>query len=137
MPLIDRITIIPRTELTDARGRFLKLLDGGEAGLPPRVGEVYLTTAKPGQARGNHYHPACAEWFTIVQGEARLLLGDPVSGERAELALSADEPRTVHIPAGIAHVFVNPAEANADFLLIAYAAERYDPADTIPYPLWP
>jgi dTDP-4-dehydrorhamnose 3,5-epimerase-like enzyme len=137
MPLIDRITIITRTELADDRGRFLKLLDGGEAGLPPRVGEVYLTTAKPGQARGNHYHPACTEWFTIVAGEARLLLGDPASDERAELVLTAAEPRTVYVPAGIAHVFVNPAEASEDFLLIAYAAERYDPADTISYPLWP
>jgi dTDP-4-dehydrorhamnose 3,5-epimerase-like enzyme len=137
MGLIDRVTIIPRKAIGDDRGMFLKLLDGGEAGLPPRVGEVYLTTAKPGQARGNHYHPACAEWFTIVQGEARLLLGDPASGERAELALSAAEPRTVHIPAGIAHVFVNSFDASEDFLLIAYAAERYDPADTIPHRLWP
>ena len=137
MRLIDRITVLPRRELGDERGRFLKVLDGGEAGLPPRVGEVYLTTAKPGQARGNHYHPVCDEWFTIVQGAARLLLGDPVNDERAELSLSAADPQTVHVPAGIAHVFVNPAQAQIDFLLIAYAAERYDPADTIPYHLWP
>lgn len=137
MPLIDRITIIPRRELADQRGRFLKVLDGGEAGLPGRVGEVYLTSAKPGEARGNHYHPLCAEWFTIVAGSARLLLADPQSGERAELALSAADPQTIHVPAGIAHVFVNAADAAEDFLLIAYAAERYDPADTLPYPLWP
>jgi dTDP-4-dehydrorhamnose 3,5-epimerase-like enzyme len=137
MRLIERITAIPRRELGDERGRFLKVLDGGEAGLPTHVGEIYLTTAKPGQARGNHYHLVCDEWFTIVEGEARLLLGDPVSGDRAELLLSAAAPQTVHVPAGIAHVFVNPADAATHFLLIAYAAERYDPADTIPYLLWP
>jgi dTDP-4-dehydrorhamnose 3,5-epimerase-like enzyme len=137
MSLIERITIIPRRLLADDRGWFLKVLDGGEAGLPQQVGEVYLTMAVPGQARGNHYHPRCDEWFTVVEGEARLLLGDPVTGERAELRLSAADPQTIHVPAGIAHVFVNPAEATANFLLVAYAAERYDPADTLPLALWP
>jgi hypothetical protein len=33
-------------------------------------------------------------------------------------------------------VFVNPSEATSNFLLIAYAANRYDPADTIPFKVW-
>jgi hypothetical protein len=34
--------------------------------------------------------------------------------------------------AGLTHVFVNRAAAQRWFLLLAYAANRYDPADTIP-----
>jgi dTDP-4-dehydrorhamnose 3,5-epimerase-like enzyme len=137
MRLIDQVRLIPRKLLADERGWFLKVLDGGEEYLPPQPGEVYLTMAVPGQARGNHYHPLTAEWFTIVTGEALLLVADPANGERAEFWLSAADPQTVHMPAGLAHVFVNPADSHADFLLVAYAANRFDPADTIAYPLWP
>lgn len=133
MRLIDQVRFLPRRLIADQRGWFLKVLDGGEEDLPGAVGEVYLTMAVPGQARGNHYHPACAEWFTIVEGSAQLLVADPVSGERAEWTLDSSTPQTVYMPAGLAHVFVNPADAQRNFLLIAYAANRYDPADTVPF----
>ena len=137
MSLSERITLIPRRMIADERGWFLKVVDGGETGIPDHTGEVYLTMAVPGQARGNHYHPLTDEWFTIVAGRALLLVADPVSGERAEFWLDAAEPRTVHMPAGIAHVFVNPVDAESDFLLIAYAANRHDPADTVPFRVEP
>ena len=133
MRLIDQVRFLPRRLIADQRGWFLKVLNGCEEHLPGSVGEVYLTMAVPGQARGNHYHPDCAEWFTIVEGSAQLLVADPVSGERAEWTLDAAAPQTVYMPAGLAHVFVNPADAKSNFLLIAYAANRYDPADTVPF----
>lgn len=131
MRLIDRVTVVPRRRLADERGWFLKVVDGTEPGLPPHTGEVYLTYAVPGQARGDHYHPATAEWFTVIEGKARLLIADPGTGERAEIALDAETPRTVHIPAGLAHVFVN--DGAEPFLLLAYAENLYDPADTVPF----
>ena len=133
MRLIDRITLTPRRLIADERGWFLKVIDGGEEHIPPHTGEVYLTMAVPGQARGNHYHPETDEWFTIVAGAALLLVEDPATGERAEFRLTAADPHTVYMPAGLAHVFVNPAEATEDFLLIAYAANRYDQTDTVPF----
>jgi dTDP-4-dehydrorhamnose 3,5-epimerase-like enzyme len=133
MRLIDQVRFLPRRLIADERGWFLKVIDGGEEGLPCAVGEVYLTMAVPGQARGNHYHPDCAEWFTIVEGSAVLKVADPVTGARAEWVLDAADPQTVFMPAGLAHVFVNPPEASATFLLVAYAANRYDPADTVPF----
>jgi len=47
--------------------------------------------------------------------------------------LEASDPQTVYMPAGLAHVFVNPHDAGANFVLVAYAANRYDPVDTIPF----
>ena len=137
MTMIERIHFIPRRLIADERGWFLKVIDGGEEGLPGAVGEVYLTMAVPGQARGNHYHPDCAEWFTIVEGRAELLVADPQTGERASWKLDAANPQTVFMPAGLAHVFVNDAGAESNFLLVAYAANPFDPNDTIPYPVWP
>ena len=135
MSLIDQIRFIPRRLLADERGWFLKVIDGTEPGIPPHTGEVYLTLARPGQARGNHYHPATAEWFTVVEGRALLQVEDPQTGVRREWWLDAAEPRTVFMPAGMAHVFVNPEGATSPFLLVAYAANPYDPADTITFPV--
>jgi dTDP-4-dehydrorhamnose 3,5-epimerase-like enzyme len=128
---LDQVQIIPRRLISDERGWFLKVIDGKEPSLPAATGEIYLTYALPGQARGNHYHKLASEWFTVVLGEARLILADLETGERRELQLSATKPTTVFVPAGIGHVFINPPEAPEPMLLIAYADTLYDPVDTI------
>ncbi len=133
MSLIASIRLIPRRKLADERGWFLKVIDGKEEGIPPHTGEVYLTYALPGQARGNHYHPLTAEWFTLIQGRAVLQVQDPETGDRAQFTLDEADPQTVCVPAGLAHVFVHPAGATRPFLLLAYAANPYDPADTIAF----
>ena len=133
MSLIDAVQLIPRRLISDKRGWFLKVIDGHEEGIPPHTGEVYLTLAHPGQNRGNHYHPKTAEWFTVIDGRALLQVMDPQTGARAEWWLDSAEPRTVFMPAGLAHVFINPADAEGSFLLLAYAANLYDPADTIAF----
>jgi dTDP-4-dehydrorhamnose 3,5-epimerase-like enzyme len=124
-------TLIPRRRLTDDRGWFLKVLTGQEDGLAPTVGECYFTHALPGEWRGNHYHPLAAEWFTVISGAATLTTLCRSTGRRREYHLSAEEPTTVHVPAGLGHVFVNAASAEEPFLLFAYSDRVYDPADTI------
>lgn len=135
MRLIDTIRFIPRRLISDERGWFLKVIDGNEEDIPHHTGEVYLTFAHPGQARGNHYHPVTAEWFTVVEGRALLQVADPQTGARAQWWLDATAPQTVFMPAGLAHVFVNPEGAAGPFLLVAYAANAFDPADTIAFPV--
>ena len=137
MRLIDTVRFLTRRLIADERGWFLKVIDGTEADIPPHTGEVYLTFAVPGQARGNHFHPLTAEWFTLVQGSAVLMVADPQTGERAEWVLEASSPQTIYMPPRLAHVFVNPAEATEPFLLVAYAANGFDPADTISYVVGP
>ncbi|HVU13443.1 MAG TPA: WxcM-like domain-containing protein [Phototrophicaceae bacterium] len=132
MSKLDEVQIIPRDLKADPRGWLLKVLTGTEDHLGSEIGEIYLTLAQPGQARGNHYHRKTQEWFTVVQGSATLILGDPESGARRELHLSADTPVTVYVPSGVSHVFVNAADATTPMLLVAYADQRYQPDDTIP-----
>lgn len=135
MSKIDQVKVIPRALVIDERGWFLKVIDGHEANLPNHTGEIYLTSALPGHVRGNHYHRETSEWFTIVQGTALLILGDPVTGERREIRLSVGAPQTIFVPAGIGHAFINQADAEVPFLLIAYADRLYDPNDTVPMDL--
>ena len=135
MSLNERIRLIPRQRREDSRGWLLKIIDGEERDLPAHTGEVYLTLAHAGQKRGGHYHRRTHEWFTVLQGEAEVRLADPQTGERLSLRLSASEPVTLFVPAGIAHSFDNASTATESLLLAAYASERYDPADTIPFVL--
>ena len=130
MSLIDRIRIYPRKAVSDQRGALLKVLCGSEPELRREIGEIYVVWGEPGQTRGGHYHPLTDEFFTLIEGQCRLLLADPGTGKRMELALQADEPCTVHVPKGIAHAFSNATGATR-FLLVAYADRAYDPADTV------
>lgn len=131
MNRLAEVTLIPRTRHADARGWLLKAIDGREPHLPAYTGEVYVTMAVPGQVRGNHYHRLASEWFTLLEGQALVVLADPATGERRELRLSASEPTTLFVPAGVAHVFVNPADSGTPMLLLAYADQLYDPSDTV------
>jgi len=133
----DRIRLIQRKRHLDARGWLVKVIEGNEDHLPPRTGEVYLTLANPGESRGNHYHERASEWFTVVQGVARVALADVVTGERIELDPfpPTSDPVTLYVPPGIAHVFHNPREHAQSMILVAYADCPYDPTDTVVYPL--
>lgn len=133
MSLKDKIQLIDRNILFDDRGWFLKLLTGKEEHLPLHTGEIYMTMAKPGAWRANHYHPRTAEWFTVISGEAKVILEDINTKERLLLDLNGEQPKTLFVPAGIAHVFINSSDR--DFFLVVYSENLYDPADTISYNL--
>lgn len=134
MALKDKIRIIDRKLLPDARGWFLKVLNGMEEFLPAHTGESYITMALPGEWRANHYHPKTAEWFTVFRGKAKVILEDIQTKERLEMIVDAASPKTFYAPPFIAHVFINISDSE-ELMLIAYAENIYDPTDTIPYNL--
>lgn len=131
MSLSNQIKIIERRLINDDRGWFLKAITGTEENIPVVTGEVYLTMAKSGQAKGGHYHPKAIEWFTLIQGKATLLLEDVVTHEKMQLKLSFDSPQTIFVPNNVAHIFIN--EHEEDFILLAYTDQIYDPKDTVNY----
>lgn len=133
MKLENKIKLIPRELKSDERGWFLKIINGEEGNISFHEGEVYLTMAYPGQVRGNHYHFETNEWFTVVQGVARVLAIDPVSKEEMEWILDGKEPVSLYIPAGVAHAFLNISQNQDTMLLAAYADRLYDPKDTVNY----
>lgn len=134
MSLQNKIRIIERKLLADSRGWFLKVINGFEEFLPSHTGESYITMALPGEWRANHYHYKTAEWFTIFKGKAKVILEDIETKEHIELIIDEKEPKTIFVPAGVAHVFINISE-NEEMMLIAYAENTYDPADTCMYKL--
>ena len=131
MRLKDRIRIIERKRISDTRGWFLKVINGKEDFLPSYTGEVYLISADPGECRANHYHNKANEWFSLVKGEAEMIIEDIVTKERMTLSLTEESPKTVYVPAGIAHSFINTG--NTSYILVTYTDELFIPEDTIAY----
>lgn len=129
MSLNDKIKIIPRRLIIDDRGWFLKVIDGKETNIPCYTGEVYLTSATPGEAKGGHYHEKANEWFTLVTGECELKIVDINTGEKLSIYLSSIKPETIYVPNNVAHIFIN--NSSNDFILLAYSDQLFVPEDTI------
>ena len=110
----------------DHRGWLLKILMRHHIETSKEFGEIYITTATPGNVKGNHYHRETTEWFCVLAGTARLVTRDMESGETAELVMSADEPCVVTVLPTVAHAFENIG--NEDMMLLAYADVPYDAA---------
>lgn len=131
MLLKDKIKIIPRDLIKDYRGWFLKTINGKEDYLPDYTGEIYCTSALPGQVKGGHYHLRANEWFTLISGTCQLFLIDIDTKEKTVISLSWLKPVTVFVPNRIAHSFLNTGDN--DYILLAYSDKLYDPSDTITY----
>lgn len=129
MGLLSKIKIIERKKIEDSRGWFLKVINGLEENLPSCTGEVYLTNATPGEAKGGHYHEKANEWFTLITGDCELKMVDIITGEKQTLFLSSNKPQTIYVPSNIAHVFIN--KSTVDFILLAYSDQLFVPEDTI------
>ena len=127
----DRIEILSRKKITDKRGWFLKVINGKESNLPNYTGEFYITSAKPRESKGGHYHLKANEWFTLIKGDCKLILEDILSKENLVILLSSESPKTIFVPFGIAHIFVN--DSVEEFILTAYSDKLYEPDDTITY----
>ncbi|TRX04451.1 polysaccharide biosynthesis C-terminal domain-containing protein [Flavobacterium gawalongense] len=129
MSILSKIKFIERKKIEDSRGWFLKVINGLEENLPGYTGEVYLTNATSGEAKGGHYHEKANEWFTLVTGECELKMVDIITNEKLCINLSSSKAETIYIPNHIAHIFVN--NSLNDFILLAYSDQLYLPEDTI------
>lgn len=131
--LLYKIQVIDRKYLGDTRGWFLKVITGNEEFIQTYVGEVYLISALPGESRGGHYHAIAFEWFTLVEGNANLVLEDILTDEKLVLTLNANNPKTIMVPKYIAHRFDNISDR--PFIVVAYTNVQFKPEDTIQFPL--
>ncbi|MBK8979802.1 MAG: glycosyltransferase [Planctomycetes bacterium] len=127
------VRIVEQCRFDDARGSLHKVLSAAQTATGLPRGEVYVTTAKPGEAKGNHYHARMGEWFAVVQGEGAVVVCDPATGERQRIELGSSTPRSVYVPPGLAHAIVNDGD---DVLVcVACAEAEHDPDDVFPFPV--
>ena len=98
-----------------------------------RFGQIYFVTfAKKGIVRGNHYHKNCHEWFGIVEGKVKVIVEDVRTKKRKQVTLSAEKDKYVRIETGpyIAHAIVSLTKRAS---LLSYADTEWNNKDTHHY----
>lgn len=93
----------------DNRGKLIIFLERNN--LPENLksfGEVfYITFAKKGVVRANHYHKNWQEWFVVVSGKLKVVLEDIRTKKRYSTILKSSHKQIVRIRVGpyVAHAF--------------------------------
>jgi len=133
MSRLDEVTSLSGRRREDDRGWLHVALGASQLPAGTSFGEVYVVRAEcEGDRRGDHYHPAMHEWFAVIEGLADLEVVDPATAERRVLRLDAADALTVHVPAGIAHCFVNRTQG--PLTVLAWTTAEHDPDDVVAFP---
>ena len=127
---MNNVKLNKLNKLNDSRGSFIKIINGEEI-KNPFACEVYITTAKPGQSKGGHFHNRANEWFYLIKGFVELTTVNVDSGEKEVLLIKENSDELIYMPPRIAHSFKNIGKD--DFILLAYTDVTYDSSDTIAY----
>tara|TARA_B100000686_G_C16757726_1_gene956627 strand:+ start:1031 stop:1459 length:429 start_codon:yes stop_codon:yes gene_type:complete len=121
------VEIIELKKRSDERGWLLEALRGESMNGNCDFGQIFVSVAKAGMVRGNHYHRRKIEWFCVPTGNGLLLLKDPDSGEELKILMGEDNPKTVKITPPIVHAIKNVGEK--EMVLIVYVNETFDSSD--------
>jgi oxalate decarboxylase/phosphoglucose isomerase-like protein (cupin superfamily) len=129
--LLDRVQILEGERHSDERGWLHVALRRHHLPEGAGLGELYIVHSEaPGIRRGDHYHPEANEWFTVIAGSARFELLEPGSGARRDIESSAQPPRTIGVPAGLAHAIVNLGPG--PLTVVAWTDQPHSSDDVVP-----
>lgn len=122
--------------ITDERGKLIVFLQTKELDKKHKnFGQIYFVTfAKKGAIRGNHYHKKWHEWFGVVEGKVLVKIEDVRTKKKKQITLSAQRDKYIRIETGpfIAHA-IKSLTKNAT--LLSYAESQWDKNDTHYYKL--
>lgn len=120
------VEVLNLTVHEDTRGWVVEILRGEQVD-KPSFGQIYVTTARPDIAKGNHYHTRKMEWFCVIKGRGLLALEDLDTHQRQEILMDESNMVTVRIPRHIAHGIRNVGDDM--MFLLAYIDEPFSASD--------
>lgn len=120
--MIDGLLRIPLRRVVDERGWFCELRR--ESALPETTVQTNLSFSRRGVIRGLHYHERQSDLFVCLQGTARVVVLDRVTGETYSEDIGDENAVALWIPGHHAHGF----EALTDLLFCYHVTAEYDPA---------
>jgi len=91
----------------------------------PSLGQIFVSTTRPGITRGHHWHHTKTEKFLVVQGQAVIRFRQLDGSRVIEYPVSGEEPRVVDIPPGYTHSITNTG--TSDLVTLFWASEPFDP----------
>jgi UDP-2-acetamido-2,6-beta-L-arabino-hexul-4-ose reductase len=124
-------SLIETKKIKDKRGWFSELIRKRHL-KKKTFGQLYLTVAKPGVTKGNHYHKRKYDYFFVVKGYALLTLEklDKKSLKvikKVKIKLSKRKLQVVEIHPWVNHYIKNTGKR--DMWLLGYISEEYDSSD--------
>ncbi len=117
---------------SDERGWLAEILRKENLQEEKGFGQIFVTVAKPGVTKGNHYHKRKHEWFCVIRGKGKLLLKDVTSDECQEVLMGDENMVAVKIPPNVTHAIQNIGD-NMLYLLI-YIDEPFNQQDPDTFP---
>lgn len=111
----------------DARGDLFETVraHGG-------TGQAFVSTTRPGQLRGDHYHLHKVERFFVVRGEAEIRLRRLLHDDVVTFRLSGDRPSFVDMPTLWVHHIENVGDS--ELVTMFWADQLLDPDNPDQYP---
>lgn len=109
----------PAEVRTDNRGWLFELVKS------PHMGQVFVSSTRPGVTRGHHYHDSKVEKFCVIQGQAVIRLRNVLLDETVEFPVSGEDIHVVDIPPGYTHSITNAG--SADLITLFWANEMLNP----------
>ena len=96
------------------------------------TGQAFVSTTRPGQLRGDHYHLHKVERFFVVQGEAEIKLRRLLHDDVVTFRLSGDTPSYVDMPTLWVHNIRNVGDT--ELVTMFWADQLLDPESPDQYP---
>ncbi|MBB6628488.1 NAD-dependent epimerase/dehydratase family protein [Nocardioides sp. KIGAM211] len=96
------------------------------------TGQAFVSTTRPGQMRGDHYHLHKVERFFVVQGEAEISLRRLLHDEVVTFRLSGATPSFVDMPTLWVHNIRNVGDT--ELVTMFWADQLLDPENPDQYP---
>lgn len=117
----------------DYRGQLKKIAVKSMLEQGQEIEEVYVLYSEKGTVRGNHYHEKTIEYFTVLSGEALMVLGDINLNVIETKKLKADDNQALRIDPYIVHAIKN--ESEEPLIVLAVSLKEYSDADTDTFPV--
>jgi UDP-2-acetamido-2,6-beta-L-arabino-hexul-4-ose reductase len=96
------------------------------------TGQAFVSTTRPGQTRGDHYHLQKVERFFVVSGEAEIAVRRLLDDVVVRFRVSGDAPGFVDMPTMWVHNITNVGET--DLVTMFWADQLLDPSNPDQYP---
>ena len=89
------------------------------------IGQLFVSSTKPGKLRGNHYHHTKAEKFLILSGKGIIRFKSIINTDEIfSYEVDGKELKVVDIPPGYTHSIENIS--NEEMIVLFWASEIYD-----------
>ncbi len=109
----------PLVKNTDNRGWLSEFIKS-EA-----LGQIFISTTKPGITRGNHWHNTKVEKFFVIKGSADIKFRNVLTDEIISYPVNSENPTVVDIPVGYTHLITNGGED--DMICLFWSSEIFNP----------